>query len=305
MLPIIDPSAQQFLNSVNQVQTRLERAQREIASGLKITKASDAPDQVSGILQLQADIRRNQDVKDGVSRVKTEVDTGEETLSACVDLMDQAVVIATQATGTEQTTDTRATLAANVQALMEQMVANSRVTVDGHYVFSGDLDQTPSYQMNLANDNGVDRLQLATATKQVQGTGSATFDVGRSANDIFDHRDANDNPASDNVFAALNGLRLALLADDTTAIKASVAAIQESSRTLNNELSFYGLAQDRISNTLDRSSSIDVQLRAELGVRRDADAVASILELNQGQVQLQAALQARAKMTQQSLFELL
>jgi flagellar hook-associated protein 3 FlgL len=305
MLPTIDAGAQQFLNSVNQVQAKLDRAQRQISTGVKVAKASDAPDEVSGILQLQADIRRNQDLKDGMNQVKTEVDTGEQTLSACVDLMQQASVIATQGTATTQTADTRATLAANVQSLMEQMVANSRTTVDGRYVFSGDLDQTPSYQINLADPSGVDRLQIAPATKQVQGTGGAAFNVGLSANDVFDHRDALDNPASDNVFASLNGLRTALLANDPAAISNASAALQDSSRWLNNQLSAYGLAQDRISNTLTRASSLDVQLRADLSSRQDADVTESILDLTQGQVQLQAALQARAKMPQQSLFQLL
>jgi flagellin-like hook-associated protein FlgL len=101
---------------------------------------------------------------------------------------------------------------------MEQMVAASGTTVGGRYVFSGDQDGTPLYQLNLAAPTGVDRLQVATATGLVQGTGGARYSGSLSGNVIFDPRNPDDTPAAGNTFAALNGLRVALLANDTTGI---------------------------------------------------------------------------------------
>jgi flagellar hook-associated protein 3 FlgL len=305
MLPFIDASGQQFLNAVNNVQSRLDTAQRQLASGLKVSQPSDAPDEVSPILQLQADIQRNQGIQSGINDVKTSVDTGEQTLSSSVTLMDQAISLATQATGTDQTADTRASLAQQVQSLLEEMVANSQTTVAGQYIFSGDNSQTPAYQLDLSSATGVDRLQTVASTNQVQAPGGSTFSASLSANDIFDLSDASGNPVSGNVFASLNGLRMALLANDDTGIQSSISSIQAASQHLNDELAFYGRTQDRISSALDQTQNADVQLRSELSSRQDADATAAIVELTQAQVQLQAAYQARAKIPQQSLFQLM
>ena len=312
MLPAIDASAQQFLNSVDRIQSRLNDAESQLASGLKVSKPSQAPDQVAPILQLQAAILRNQDIQQGVNQLKTEVDTGEQTLSSCVTLMDQALTLATEATGPQQTADTRASLAGQVQSILEQMVSASRTNLQGRYIFSGDQDQAPQYQLDLtatsdpvAAITGVDRLQAAASTRLAQGPNGSTFSTGLTAAQIFDASDASGNPTANNVFAALNRLRIALTDNDEAAIQDAIPALQTASTHLNRELAFYGGTQTRIASALTGTQNADLALNAQLSARQDADPTSAIVEMTQAQVQLQAAYQARAKMQQQSLFQLL
>src|SRR6516165_6645006 len=98
MLPIIDPSGQQFLQSLNHLQDQLNQSQVRMASGRKLNAPSDAPDQVSPVLQLHADIRSNQAITNSLNNVKTDVDAAEQTISSSLDLLQQASVLATQAT---------------------------------------------------------------------------------------------------------------------------------------------------------------------------------------------------------------
>jgi flagellar hook-associated protein 3 FlgL len=305
MLSTISPAGQQFVNSINDTQSRLNIAQQQIATGLKISQPSDAPDQVSPVLQLHSAIQQNQDIQNGLNTAQTAMKASESALSSTIDLLQSAAVTATQATSTTQTADTRATLAQSVQALMEQMVAASRTTVSGRYVFSGDQDGAPSYQLNLAAPTGVDRLQLASATSLLQGPGGARYSISLSGNVIFDHRNADGTPAADNVFAALNGLRVALLANDTKGIANSNAAISTASTYMNDQLAFYGQAQNRVSSDLDQLQNDKLQLQTELGSKTDADMTKAITDLTEGTTQLQAALSARAKMPHTSLFDVL
>jgi flagellin-like hook-associated protein FlgL len=48
-------SAQIFLAGVNQIQQRISAANQQLTSGLKVSVASDAPDQIDDLLQLRAD----------------------------------------------------------------------------------------------------------------------------------------------------------------------------------------------------------------------------------------------------------
>ena len=160
MLSTISPAGQQFVNSINDIQARLTVAQQQLSSGLRVSQPSDAPDQISPILQLHAQIQQNQDLQDNLNTALTTTKTSESALSDAVNVLQSAAVTAAQATSTSQTADTRAVLAQNIQTLLEQMVSDSRTTVSGRYVFGGDGDGAPSYQVNLDATNGVDRLQV-------------------------------------------------------------------------------------------------------------------------------------------------
>ena len=307
MLSTISPAAQQFVNSINNVQTQMAVAEQQISTGLKVSQPSDAPDQISPILQLHSAIQQNQDIQNGLNSATTTLQASDTALSGAINLLQSASVIASQATGTSQTADTRTILAQNVQTIMEQMVAASSTTVGGRYVFSGDQDGTPLYQLNLASTTGpgVDLLHVTAATSLVQGTGGARYSTSLSGNVIFDPRNSDGTPASGNAFAALNGLRLALLANDAKGIASSAAAINSASTYMNNQLAFYGQAESRVSADLNQAQSDNLQLQAELSGKTEADMTQAVTALTEGTTQLQAALAARAKMPQTSLFDVL
>ena len=304
MLSTISPAGQQFVNSINNAQARLALAQQQISTGLKVSQPSDAPDEISPILQLHSAIQQNTDIQNGLNTVMTSLKASDDALSSAINLLQSAAVAATQGASSTQTADTRATLAQTVQTLMEQMVAASGTTVSGRYVFSGNQDGTPLYQLNLDATNGVDRLQVATATSLVQGIG-ARYAGSLSGNAIFDPRNPDDTPAAGNTFAALNGLRVALLANDTTGIANSVAAINSASTYMNSQLAFYGQTEDRVSADLNQAQSHKLQLQTELSGKTDADMTEAVTALTLGTTQLQTALAARAKMPNTSLFDVL
>ena len=307
MLSSISPSGQQFVNSINNIQSRLTIAQQQLATTLKVNQPSDAPDQISPILQLHSAIQQNQDIQNGLNTAMTTIKTSESALSSTIDLLQSASVIASQSTSTTQTSESRATLAQNVQALMEQMVSTSRTMLAGRYVFSGDQNGAPLYQLNLAatDGTGVDRLQLASNTGLVQGTGGARYSTTLSGNVIFDDRNADGTPASGNAFAALNGLRVALLANDTAGIANSAAALSTASTYMNDRLASYGQAEDRVSSDLNQAQSDKLNLQTQLSSKTDADMTEAITALTEGTTQLQAALAARARMPHTSLFDVL
>jgi flagellar hook-associated protein 3 FlgL len=280
MIPPIDAAAQQFLNGIDRIQSNLNRAQRQLSSGLRVSAPSDAPGEVSAILELQAGIQQNQQTRTNLGNVKAETDAGEQALSAAVDLLQQASVIASQGTGASQTNSTRAELAAQVQDIMDQMNRLSATTANGRLVFSD-------------------------PTRLIEGPDGARFSVSLDASQVFDHQDSLGNADSDNVYLALTNLKSALLSGDVPGMEGSVSTLQKVSTYMNDQLASYGNIQNRIASALSAAQKRDTSLQTELGVKQDADAAQAILALNQGQVQLQAAMAAQAKAPPRSLFELL
>lgn len=301
----ITPKAQLFIDAVNNIQNRLNVAQQQISSGLKVNEPSDQPDAISPILQLHAQIAQNQTLQQNLGTAQTTITAAEQALSSSINLLQNASVIATEATGTSQTTDTRAALAQQVQGLLQQLVANSNTTVNGNFVFSGDQNQTQLYQLDSTSPTGVDRLATASNTDLIQGPGGVQIPASLTANTIFDHRNPDDTVAPDNAFAALTNLYTALTNNDDAGINASISSLQTTSTYVNSQLAFYGNAQDRVSSAINDAQNNVVQLQTQLSGLQDADQTAAITELTQAQTQLQAALAAQARTPQTTLFDVL
>jgi flagellin-like hook-associated protein FlgL len=188
---------------------------------------------------------------------------------------------------------------------MQQMVTHSQTQVDGRYIFSGDNDGSPSYQYDASAPSGVDQLQASTATRQMEDTTGTTYPVGLSATQIFDARDSSGNPASGNVFAAMNAVRTALLANDTTALQTAATGVQTASTYMNQQATFYGTAQNRITASLATANQQSVSLQQDLSNRQDADSTSAILEMQQYTTDMQAALASEAKLPHTTLFDAL
>src|SRR5580658_757691 len=156
MISGINPEGQNFRNALNLIQTQLNTAQAQIASGLQVNQPSDAPDELSPILQLHAQLSQNQTLQTTLNSSLTTVNAAENALTSSVTLLQNASSIATEATGLSETADTRTTLAQNVQGLLQQMVSNANTTVNGNYVFSGDQSQPQLYQLDPTSPTGVD-----------------------------------------------------------------------------------------------------------------------------------------------------
>ena len=305
MLSNISAAGQQFLSSISQVQNALNHAQLEVSSGLKVATASDAPDQVSAILQLHANIQSNQQTTTNLTNVQSEVNTADQGLSNVTSLLDQAQVLAAQGLSGTASASTRASLASQVQGLTQQIVAISQTTFAGRYVFSGTSDQSPSYQYDPSTQT-VTRLQVSSsATRQVADSSGATFPVSLTANQIFDARDASDNPTTGNVFAALTAISTALSANDTAGLQTAASSLSAASTYVNQQQTFYGQAENRITAALSLASQANVASQQDLSNKQDADVTSAILELTQETTNLQAAMASYAKLPHNSLFSIL
>jgi flagellar hook-associated protein 3 FlgL len=267
-----------------------------------VNRPSDAPDQVSAILQLHANIQQNQQLTQNLTQVQGQVQTADTSLSSGISLLDQVMTLATQGLSTSATAASRSTAAGQVAGLMQEMVGISNTAVDGQYIFSGDNSGSPSYQYDANSPMGVDRLQISTSTQQVQDGSGQSFSSGLSANQIFDARDSSDNPTSGNVFAAMNAVRVALQNNDTSGLQTALSSVQSASTYLNTQQGFYGNVENRLTTALSDASTQSVSLQTDLSNREDTNETQAIVQMQQYTTTLQAAIAAEAKMPTTTLF---
>jgi flagellar hook-associated protein 3 FlgL len=305
MITNLSPSSEIFLANTDRVQRQVAVAEQQASSGKKVNVASDAPDQIGAILQLRANMARNTQITSNLGVATADANSADNALNAATKLMDRAVTLATQGASSTMDASGRQNLATEVQSLQDQMLAISRTTVQGQYIFSGDPNGGPPYGADPTAANGVVRLSTVSATLRVEDPSGGSFAATQTAQTIFDSRNPDDSLAPGNVFAALNGLRVALQNNDTDGITTAVGAIQQASSHIGSSQAFYGTVENRISNAANFASQYDTQLQTELSQKVDADITSAALVMSQGATQLQAAFQMQAKMPHTSLFDFL
>jgi flagellar hook-associated protein 3 FlgL len=304
MISGLDPVNEQFLASINSLQERLNAAQLQLSSGLRVNKASDAPQQVGDIFQARADLSHATQIDQNLGIVKAQADAADSALQQTVQLLDQAGAIGVQGNGSTASGQL-GTLANQVQGLISQLVSITRTTVDGVYIFSGDQGASPAYQVNTASPNGVDRLIQTQATAQASDPTGITFQVAKTAQDLFDKRDSSDAFTPQNAFAALKNLQTALQSGNTAAISSAIDGVHTASTYLNQQLGFYGEAQNRIDSAISLAKKFEVQDQTKLSSLQDADIPTVAIQMTQENTALTAAMSARAKRPNTSLFDYL
>jgi flagellar hook-associated protein 3 FlgL len=299
MINSINASADNFLVNIDRIQARAERAQRELSSGLRVSKPSDDPDQVGNILQLSSTLARNDQIGRNLDQVKSEVDAGERVLSSAVSTLEQASVIGAQGANFTVSTSQRAGLAQQVQDLLDRLVANANTSIGGRYLFAGDSDQVPPYSLDLTSATGTTPYAGSAATRRVEHPRGGTINVSQSAQQIFDA------PGAASVFGAVNSLRVALLADDQPGIAASVSALKSAHDHLGESLSFQGSIQNEVDSGISDVKTTGLRLATNLAALREADLVGASLDLTNAKLSLDAAFSARARVPRTSLFDFL
>lgn len=300
MISTLDPASQQFLNGLNQIQQRAERAQQQLSSGLRIATVSDAPDQVSQLLQTQATLSTAQQIDKNLTNVKAQVDTSETALESAVSLVEQAQTLGAQAQSGLNSPSTLQTVADQLGTLLQQLGTIANTNVGGRYVFAGDSDQTQPYVIDLTQPNPASAYAGSISTRQVQSADGSLFAVALTAQDIFDNPDP-----TKSVFQSISSLRTAILNGDQTGIATALSNVGTSDTYINQQLAFYGNVQDRVSGAINFGASFETQLTTQIGGIQDADLTQAITEFTQANTQEQATLAAESKVPRESLFSYL
>jgi flagellar hook-associated protein 3 FlgL len=299
MTPFISGSSQQYLADLSATQAQMQTAQAQVSSGLALQEPSDDPSAVPEIFQLQTTLAQNQQVQNNLGDVQTNLNSANTALQSALTDVQTAITVATQGASTTSTAADDTNLATQVSQLLQNLVSLSNTNVNGTYIFSGDQDTQPSYQIDPSQPEGVQQLLATTSTQVIQDVNGTGIAVAKTAQEIFDPQDpVAGGPAANNTFAAVNSLLTALQNNDAAGAAAAATSLQSSSDYLNQQLAFYGEAQDQVTNAVSIAKQFQTQEQSSLGQLQDANIPAAALSLTQAQTQEQASLSVEAKMQQ-------
>jgi flagellar hook-associated protein 3 FlgL len=305
MITGLNASNNLFLTSVDNLQTQLNNTQNQLSTGYRVNQASDAPGEVGDIFEARADLSKVNQTIQNLNSVQAQVNAGDSSLQTAIQLLQNANTLGSQGASTGVSQTQLNNLASQVQSVLSQLVGISATQVNGVYIFGGDASGSPPYQLDPASPTGVDQLTTAGATQQVADPSGITFQTSLTAQQIFDAKDSLGNPTAQNAFAALNNLQLALQSGNTTNIGTALDGVQSASDFLNQQLGFYGAAENRITSALNLAQKFQVGDQTQLSNLQDTDVTSAAIQVTQDTTALNAAMAAQAKKPTSTLFDYL
>jgi flagellar hook-associated protein 3 FlgL len=306
MISGLTPSNDQFVASLNILQSNLSQAEEQLSSGLSVNQASDAPQSVQDIFESRAALGQANQSTHNLTTIQGQVQAADSAVQSAIQLLNAAVSLGAQGASTATSLSTQQSLASQVQAIQAQLVAVSRTEVGGVYVFSGDASGSPPYQVDTSSPTGVSQLITPQqSTLQVAGPSGVTFQVSMTAQDLFGQQDSGGNPTANNAFAALNNLVQALQSGNTSNITQAIGALQTASGYVNDQTGFYGAAENNISSALNLAQKFQTQDQTQLSGLEDANVATLAVQVTQASTALSAALSAQAHKPTSTLFDYL
>lgn len=301
MISSLNPSAQQFLNNLGQINQQMQQAQTELSTGLSVNQASDAPDKISAILQARASLSSTQQINTDLAQTSTEVNSGEQALQSAAQLFDQVQTLGAEGDTSTATAASKAQLGQQLGGVLQELVGLANTQVNGRHIFAGDTDQQQPYSIDMTqNPPVVSTYQGSTTTRVAQSPDGSTFPVALTAQTIFDSGDP-----TTGAFSAIGSLITALNNNDTAGIQSAVSGLSNVSGYLNQQLAFYGTTQQTVTQATSYGQTLQTQLQTQVSNLEDADSAAAIEQLTQSQTQDQAALQSEALLPRTLLFNFL
>lgn len=305
MITGLNATNDQFVTSVDNMQTALNNAENQLATGYRINQASDDPGEVGDVFEARASLSSENQTIQNLNAVQANVNAGDSAIQSAVQLLQNASSLGSQGANSDTSQTELNSLATQVQSVLSQLVGLSATQVNGVYIFGGDAGGSAPYQLDPTSPTGVDQLTTAGATALTADPTGITFQTSLTAQQVFDAQDANGNPTSQNVFNAVNSLQLALQSGNNAGITTAISNIQTASDYLNQQLGFYGAAENRITSALDLAQKFQVQTQTQLSNLEDTDATSVAVQVTQDTTALNAAMEAQARRPTSTLFDYL
>ena len=172
MISGLSASNDQFLASLNILQSNLSQADEQLSSGLQRQPGFGCSAIHSGYFRNPRRTWPGQyKPAQNLTTIQGQVQAADSAVQSAIQLLNQAVSLGTQGASNGHSTRYAAELATQVQGLEAQLVAISNTEVGGVYVFSGDASGSPPYQVDTSSPTGVDRLITPQqSTLQVAGS---------------------------------------------------------------------------------------------------------------------------------------
>ncbi len=284
-------SYRNFLSNIEALNEKMHMINQRLATGKKLINLKDAPSESASLIALSEQAA-------DIDQYYTNADSSVFFLQVSESALNEAhnLVTAIYTKGSEAASDTatpevRATLAAEVRSLRDQILSIANSEARGRYIFAG--SQTTSVPFTIAGDTVTYQGDIDVNMIKVDDGQAVKQNVPGNA--IF-------NP----IFNAINSLLNGLDTNNTQAIQTALGQFSSALSGLGQIRGQIGVDLNMLQNVKTGLDSQKLNVQTQRSQMEDADLAETIVQLTQIQTALEAVISAAgASLPRKNLFDIL
>lgn len=263
--------------SAAEARDRYGKSTTTLSSGIQVRLPSDDALAWAEGARAASRLTASQSRGSTIDRARDGLGESEHALTSVENELQAARQLAVQMASDVHTADQRATAAAEIRQMRDQVLAtlNSRSSADGSYLFGGSRSLAAPFDAagNYTGDALVRSIEVAEGAQQTVSVPGSTFTAAGGVN----------------VLATLQSLSTALDAGNGAAISRSIDGLQSALDQVSGARSTIGLHLNALENATDARTAFELQLETTHSRLIDTDAIHAISELAQTRAALEGS----------------
>ena len=289
-------------NSVNGLQLNLaglERARMDIASGVRLRRMSDNPTDASQVVRVGSSMRALDQFRRNIKLGQAKVEAEERALDNLTNTLGRAAELAIGQASSTATAETRLSVKAEVDALIDFAVGLGNTRFGDEYIFAGTRGNEQPFR-NPPAAGGDFRNLLDPANNPVNPSGSIPLEIGDGR---FMTPNSNGTEAflDTNALRSLYDLSQALGNNDVPGIQAGIDAIRDSVSSIQSLVGRQGARMNELDIAEQQIGDLEITLQTFRSDLRDTEIDKAMVELVGKQTLYQAAMSATSRVLGLSL----
>ncbi len=147
--------SRQSLANLETTRARRQRATEEISTGLRVRRPSDGPLEAGGIVRTQSTLASLAGFRVSLQSVADQLRTADTALGHATDLLTRANNLASQAANFNQTPETRASTAVEINGIIQNLLTVANTEFSGKFLFAGLSEDIRPFLLDITTADGV------------------------------------------------------------------------------------------------------------------------------------------------------
>jgi flagellar hook-associated protein 3 FlgL len=267
---------------------QMEKAQQQVGTGLRLTRASDDPSAASSAMGARGSLRSVDQYRRAIDSAKLRASSEETVLERLDEILTRARVVGmSQGTGTANA-QTRAIAGVEIDGLLKQAIGLANTELDGQHLFGGLASDVQPFTLD---DSGA-TLDFTTSSP----AGSLELEVSKQQRVVANHNGAEVfGTTGSGVLASLRELARAMKADDVPGILSSLNGVSDSLTHVQELTVDTGVRVNHLEVTAANLESMETNLLTLKSDLEEADLEEAISDLVTRQTAFQAAMLATSR----------
>jgi flagellar hook-associated protein 3 FlgL len=282
--------ARTLLANLDRLNTDMETANLQIATGKKLLSLKDSPAGSAEVIGLRDELSRIDQFQSNTDSLSYILNTTDSALERVTSVLTEIFTKASAVASGTATASTRATTEADIRSLRGQVLSLANSQARGRYIFAG--SQTLSAPFALAGDtityNGdqdVNTVEIESGVRVQQNVpGSGAFTP---------------------VFDAINGVLTALHGGDTAALRSALGQFSSVLTSVGQVRANVGADLGRLETTKTALDTATTNAKTRRSTIEDANLAEAVTELTRIKTAFESLLTAQSIAQKNNLFDFL